>query len=192
MAPGRPRSTRSPRALEREHGLRLLLADKRERARLLLASMENEIGARSVDTGRCVAIVAVEGGRAAFRQDAESLRIPVREGSGEAACRRLLQESLGSGVGNLHLLGTVAARDRNYTLEVWLARQVRASANGSIEWIPLDQLDALVGSTTLRDPDTRAALLVAARAGALGEAPVERRHSGPSIPVVTPGAGGDA
>jgi polyphosphate kinase len=185
LGSGPPNLDRIAAALEREHGLRLLLADKRERARLLLASMENEVGARPVDTGRAVAIVAVENGRAAFRQDAESLRIPVREGSGESACRRLLQESLGSGVGNLHLLGTVAARDRNYTLEVWLARQVRASANGSIEWIPLDQLDALVGSTTLRDPDTRAALLVAARAGALGEAPVERRHSGPSIPVVS-------
>jgi polyphosphate kinase len=81
------------------------------------------------------------------------------------------------------LLGTVAARDRRYTLEVWLARQVRAVAHGSIEWIPMDQLDALVGSSTLRDPDTRAALLVAARAGALGEAPVERRHSGPATSV---------
>ena len=173
-------------ALEREHGLRLLLADKRERARLLLSAMENEVGARPVDTGRAVAVVAVESGRAAFRQEADSLRLPVREGSGEAACRRLLQESLGSGVGNLHLLGTVTARDGRYTLEVWLARQVRASGNGSVEWIPLDQLDSLVGSSTLRDPDTRAALLVAARAGALGEAPVERRHSGPSTRLAPP------
>jgi polyphosphate kinase len=183
LGAGRPTLDKIALALEREHGLRLLLADKRERARLLLSAMENEVGARSVDTGRAVAVVAVESGRAAFRHDAESLRIPVREGSGEAACRRLLQESLGSTVGNLHLLGTVAARDRRYTLEVWLARQVRASGNGSIEWIPLDQLDALVGSSNLRDPDTRAALLVAARAGALGEAPVERRHSGPTTPV---------
>jgi polyphosphate kinase len=186
LGAGPPSLDKIALALEREHGLRLLLADKRERARLILSAMENEVGARSVDTGRAVALVAVESGRAAFRQDAESLRIPVREGSGEAACRRLLQESLGSGVGNLHLLGTVAARDRRYTLEVWLARQVRASGNGSIEWIPLDQLDALVGSSALRDPDTRAALLVAARAGALGEAPVERRHSGPSTPVTAP------
>jgi polyphosphate kinase len=180
LGAGPPKLDTIALALEREHGLRLLLADKRERARLILSAMENEVGARSVDTGRAVALVAIEGGRAAFRRDAESLRVPVREGSGEAACRRLLEESLGSGVGNLHLLGTVAARDRRYALEVWLARQVRASGGGAIEWIPLDELDALVGSSTLRDSDTRAALLVAARAGALGEAPVERRHSGPS------------
>jgi polyphosphate kinase len=180
LGAGPPKLETIALALEREHGLRLLLADKRERARLLLSSMENEVGARPVDSGRAVALVAVENGRAAFRQDAESVRLPMREGSGEAACRRLLQESLGSGVGNLHLLGTVVGRDRPFTLEVWLARQVRVSAEGPIEWIPLDQLDGLVGSSALRDADTRAALLVAARAGALGETPVERRHSGPA------------
>jgi polyphosphate kinase len=186
LGSGQPTLDKIALALEREHGLRLLLADKRERARLLVRAMETEVGARAVDTDRAVAVVAIESGRAAFRQDAESLRLPVRAGSGEETCRRLLQESLGSAVGNLHLLGTVSSRDRQYALEVWLARQVRASANGPIEWIPLDQLDALAGSATLRDPDTRAALLVAARAGALGEAPVERRHSGPGAPVVAP------
>ena len=175
---GPPSLANIAQALEREHGLRLSLADKRERARLLLAALKNEVGARLIDTDRAVALVAVENGRAAFRKDDQSLSLPVREGSGEEACRRLLQEALGSGVGNLHLLGTVSSRDQDYALEVWLARQVRASADGRIEWIPLDELDALVASSTLRDPDTRAALLVAARAGALGEVPVERRHSG--------------
>src|SRR5919109_2096471 len=189
LGSGQPTLDKIALALEREHRLRVLLADKRERARLLLTAMETEVGARSVDTDRAVAVVAIESGRAAFRQDAESLRIPVRAGSGEETCRRLLQESLGSGVGNLHLLGTVSARDRHYALEVWLARQVRASTNdGPIEWIPLDQLNALAASPALRDPDTRAALLVAARAGALGESPVERRHSGPSAPVAAPEA----
>ena len=180
LGAGAPTLDAVAHALEREHGMRLLLADKRERARLLLSAMETELGPSLVDTGHAVALVAVEAGRAAFRQDGEYLRIPVGEGHGEAACRRLLQQALGSQAGDLHLLRTVPARDGRSTLEVWHARHVRAATGGAVEWIPLDQLDALMGSPALRDPDTRAAVLVAARAGILVEAAVGRRRSGPS------------
>ena len=56
---------------------------------------------------RATVLLAIDGGKVALRQTSRGLRLPAGEGQGESACRHLLQEALGSGVGDLSFLGTV-------------------------------------------------------------------------------------
>src|SRR4029079_3208296 len=75
-----------------------------------------------------------------------------------------------SGVGELRLLGTLPASAARPRLEVWLAGRQRRQhdAPGTpIEWLSIEELTTRAGTSDLTDPATIAALLVAARAGAL-------------------------
>ena len=106
LSPGGPRLEALARALERDHGARLVLQTKLARARVLLRQMGQESVIRDLDSGRAVAVLALDAGRVALLNDEGGRRLPVADGSGEQAVRHLLGTWLGSHVGETTLLGT--------------------------------------------------------------------------------------
>jgi len=114
---------------------------------------------------REIALIAVEHGRVGLRRHGTELRLPVQEGSGEDTCRAVLRQLVGSGEGQLRLLGIVPRAGDGVPLEVWTARRLRRnSGNGEgLQWFAPADLIARVGSPVLRDPATLAALTVASR-----------------------------
>ena len=140
LARGRPRLEEVSRALEQAHGLRPVLPTKMVRARTLLRQLGRESLIRNLDSGRAVAVVALEDGRVAMLRDGESWHLPVTAGSGEQAVRHGLGEWFGSRVADLVLLGRTPASIEQPTLEVWLARQ--ASPRPATRPRVPDRLDA--------------------------------------------------
>src|SRR3989449_1715149 len=153
-------------ALAERYGLPAVVGDRRARADELLAALETEVLARSVQGQREVAIVAVADGRMAFRRKGGGLQLLVVDGGGEEACRRALRQLLGTAEGQVRLLGTVPATERRPLLEVWVARRLRrdlTAASRPLQWFTPRDIVGRVGSPVLRGPQTLAALAVAAR-----------------------------
>src|SRR6476646_3504452 len=182
---GRPSLARISAVLQDAHGLRPILVNRQERERLTAAGAAREADRRAVASGRAVALVVLEQGTIACRNDGGGLRLPIAAGSGDGACRHLLLECFGSSVGELHLLGDLPAAQGRSGLEIWLVTQTRhahtlgGTTNGGavgaspVLWLSLDELTARAGTPSLSDPSTLAALLVAARSdlSALSRAP---------------------
>ncbi len=170
---GRPSLDRLARAFEDRYGLRPLLVGKLERAEKLLRDLESEALARAVQRGREVAVIALEQGCIAMRCDGKTLRVPVEAGSGEEACRHMMRVCFGSADGQVRWLGTAAAAGTRPLLEVWLASRLPCGLTcvdgAGLEWLPLPEIVTRVGSPVLRDPQTLAALTVAARSDFLPE-----------------------
>lgn len=162
---GRRATVRVAQALESRLALRPVGADQRQRALAAVDGAKAEAQARELRGEREVALVAVEHGRLALRRAGADLRLPVQPGSGEAACRAALRDLLGSGEGQVRLIGLVPASGARPASEVWVARQLRRSASdvGGLQWFTPADLLARVGSPVLRDPGTLAALTVASR-----------------------------
>ena len=120
---------------------------------------------------REIALVAVEHGRVGLCRAGGELRLPVHAGSGEEACRAVLRRLVGSGEGQLRLLGVVPRADGLAPLEVWTARRLRRGSGDSkqLQWFAPAELVARLGSPMLRDSGTLAALTVAARSPLLPE-----------------------
>ncbi|MGH7530324.1 MAG: polyphosphate kinase 1 [Gemmatimonadales bacterium] len=163
-------------ALERIVPMRRAGDDALQRALGALDAAEGESLARALRGEREVALLAVEHGRLGLYRAGTELRLPTERGSGEAACRTVLRRLVGSGEGQLRLLGVVApsagADPDRVPLEVWIARHCRSHAtNGGValQWFAPAELIARVGSPLLRDPRTIAALTVAARSPLLPE-----------------------
>ena len=170
LAKGRPPLAAIAEALQARFDIRPTIVAKVDRARRLRMAIMREAELRSLDSGGVVALVAVEGGRVACRSLNGELRLPTGSGSGEGAARHLLSESFGSGVGELRLLGAVPASAARPRLEVWLAGRQRRQHDAHatpIEWLSIEEVTARAGTSDLGDSATIAALLVAARAGAL-------------------------
>src|SRR5688572_1034324 len=171
-------------ALEEAHGLRPILVNRLERERLTAAGVAREGERRAVGSGHAVALVVLDRGTIACRNEGGGLRLPIAAGSGDGACRHLLLECFGSSVGELHLLGDLPASEGRPHLEIWLATQTRqartpgvttstaAGVTSTMLWLSLDELTARAGTRSLSDAQTLAALLVAARSdlGALSRA----------------------
>ena len=162
---GRRSAGRLARAVEARGALRPAGNDSLHRAIAALDAVEAEGIGRDLRGEREVALVAVEHGRVGLCRSGAELRLPVRKGSGEEACRAALRQLIGSGEGQLRLLGVVPRSGDRAPLEVWTARRLpRNSANGAtLQWFAPADLIARVGSPLLRDPGTLAALTVAAR-----------------------------
>ena len=158
-------------ALESAFPLRRAGNDPVVRAQAALDAVEGESIARELRGEREVAIVAVEHGRIGLYRAGAELRMPVHRGSGEEACRAALRQVVGTGEGQLRLLGVVPRAGDRVPLEVWTARRLRqSSTNGErLQWFAPAELMARVGSPLLRDPGTLAALTVAARSPLLPE-----------------------
>jgi polyphosphate kinase len=155
------------RRLERSFALRPAAGDALQRAQAALQAAEARVLARELRGEREVALVAVAHGRLGLCRLGAELRIPVDRGSGEAACRAALRRLVGSGEGQLRLLGVVPPAGDRAALEVWTARQLHA--NAALQWFAPSELLERVGSPLLRDPATLAALTVAARSPLLPE-----------------------
>jgi len=173
---GRGAAARVARALGSRLPLRPAGPDRLQRVIAALAAAEGEALGRELRGERQVALVAVEHGRLALRRAGADLRLPTQRGSGEAACRAALRDLLGSGEGQVRLIGLVPASGDRPAFEVWVARRLRRSdggANGAgtggVQWFTPADLLARVGSPVLRDPGTLAALTVAARSPLLPE-----------------------
>ncbi len=173
LARGRPRLEEVSRALEQAHGLRPTLPTKMARARTLLRQLGRESLIRNLDSGRAVAVIALEDGRVAMLRDGEARRLPVTPGSGEHAVRHGLGEWFGSRVADVVLLGRTPPSIDQPSLEVWLARKLRRGQEpeegSTVEWLALGEVAAAVRSSTVQDPGTVSAFAVAARSALVPE-----------------------
>ena len=170
---GRAAAARIAQVLETRLPLHPVGPDQLQRAVAALDGAQGQALARELRGEREVALVAVEHGRLALRRAGADLRLPMQPGSGEAACRAALRALLGSGEGQVRLIGVVPASGERPASEVWVARRLRRSDGtgdgggglgaGDLQWFTPADLLARVGSPVLRDPGTLAALTVAAR-----------------------------
>lgn len=179
---GRPRLQAVGDAITRAHQLRPVLESKLARAQRLLGSLEREAIARSLGSGRCVTLLALDGGTLALRRDGRALRLPALDGAGEATVRQLLRETFGSGAGDLALLGTAPGPGGLRLQEVWLARRLRRDGGGSgVVWVPLADALSRAGSPGFDHPETMVALALASRSELFAEglpaAPARPAHS---------------
>ncbi|CAN5329711.1 hypothetical protein BH23GEM4_BH23GEM4_10910 [soil metagenome] len=154
---------------ERIHALRPVSRNLARRARQALARSEGQPRSleRALRSARKVAVLPYRDGRVGLRRDGEGLRVPVGEGSGEAAVRRLLRDHFGDSEGSVRALGTSPGSAAAAAVEVWLAEEVAQpeAADSQVVWMPLSDVLARVGSPALQDPPTLAALHVATRSG---------------------------
>lgn len=141
--------------------------DPLQRAQAALNEAEAQILARELRGERELAFLAVEHGRLGLCRLGAELRVPLDRGSGEAACRAAVRRIVGSGEGQLRLLGIVPPAGDRAALEVWTARRLRG--NSALQWFSPAELLDRVGSPVLRDPATLAALTIAARSPLLPE-----------------------
>jgi polyphosphate kinase len=178
LARGRPRLEELALALEQVDGVRPVLQTKLVRARSLLRQMGQERIIRNLDSGRAVAVIALEGEAVALLGDGEDRRLPVTAGAGEQAVRHGLAEWFGSKVGEVSLLGRSPPTLERPSLEVWVARRLRrglARSDGpGMTWVPVQELARAVRAAALRDQDTLAAFGVAARSRLFPELAGER------------------
>ena len=192
LRPGKPDLALVATAMRGVSGTRSILESKLARAQRMVATLEGEALARSLGTGRAVTLLAIDGGAIAFQRKGDALTLPIADGQGEAASRHLLRATFGSAVGDLALLGTASGRGAAGRLqEVWVVRRLRLDGEvaDAIEWLPQSEVTGRAGSAGLQDPDTLAALAVAARSDLFrsGEMGERVRHSRPlALPPIAP------
>jgi polyphosphate kinase len=173
-------------AITRTHRLRPVLDSKLARSQRLLGSLEREAIARSLGSGRCVTLLALDAGTLALRREGRALHLPALDGSGEATVRQLLRETFGSGAGDLSLLGTAPGPAGLRLQEVWLARRLaRDGAGEAVVWVPVPDALSRAGSPGFDHPETMVALALASRADLFGEghAPAAAPRSHSPLPV---------
>ncbi len=176
---GGPDVTRVSRELERRYRTWVVLGDKLARARAFFAAKDLESLEDAVRSAREVAILPFDLGRIGLSVKQGVLTVLSGPGSGEDGCRKLLREVFGSGEAQLRRLGTTRAVGDRPAMEVWLARRIPAARNpGSpLEWLLLQQAVSLVGSPSVRDARTLAALHLATRSDLMDERPVWAVHA---------------
>ena len=170
LRPGRPGVEAVTRALADAYHLRALTVERHERGVQLRAALESEALARGVGKGRFVAVVALDGPQVATLVEGSRWRLPVAEGSGEEACRHVMRRMLGSTVGDVRLLSTTSGEGRLRSLEVWVCTHVDRAARaggGFVDWLPIEQVLAAVGTPRITDAATLAALSLLSKSEAL-------------------------
>ena len=144
VAPGRPSAQDVADALSERFALRSVSMDRRARAEDLRATLERDAAARRVGSGRNVALLAIDEGRIAGVRDGMGWRLPMLEGSGETAGRHLLRLTLGTALGDLHLVTRTEARDGAGELELWCCTRMdhghRSEGNQAVAWIPVAEM----------------------------------------------------
>jgi polyphosphate kinase len=183
---GSPSLSRLSEAVAESYGLRAVTFDRRVRGALIRAALESEALARGVGAGRWVVVVAMDGPTVACLIDGGAPRLPAAEGSGEDACRHLMRRAIGSAVGDLHLLTTLAGEGRTQSLEVWIATHVdrsgRPTVDETVEWLPLSGLLRVAAASELHDASTLAAL-AALKASGLHRRLADASAGAPAVPA---------
>ena len=169
---GPPRLEELAQALEQEHGLRPILQTKVQRAAALLRLMDQESQIRGLESGRSVAVIALDEDRVALLRDADGRRLPVLPGAGEQAVRHGLAEWFGTHVGEVALLGVAPPTLDRPGLEVWLVRRLRRGleppGDPAVEWVPVSEI-VRGGPAVLGHSASLAAFTVAARSALFPE-----------------------
>jgi polyphosphate kinase len=160
--------------LERTHEAHLTLAETISRARDLLRQIEIERLEETVKAAREVAVIPYDRGRVALCPQGSLLRVPAGRGSGHDAVRRVLSEHFGRPYGRIRYLGTNPGNESHPSVEVWLAEDV-ANMKDQCVWTRLEDVLNMVGTPTLRDARTLAALNALARSNVVGRAALRGR-----------------
>lgn len=179
LAPGAPHLEEIAQALERQHGLRPLVAPRHQRASHLVVAMSAEVAERRFSTETSVVLLALDEGLVGFVEHEGGHALPVARGSGEEAARHLLRRVTGSSVGTLSLLASLPGTEDRDALEVWVARRIRGDGDGAnhLQWVTASEAVARIGTPEIRTAETLAALAVATRANLLASpvrGPTER------------------
>lgn len=144
IARGRPSAQRVADALREQYALRSISGDRRQRAQQLFTQLERDAGALGIETGGSIALLALVGDRVAAVRDGEGWRLPSLAGSGEEAARLLMRQTLGTSVGDLHLVTQVEGAGDGRAVELWCCTRVDQSADGAgiaaIAWIPIHEM----------------------------------------------------
>lgn len=175
------------RALQASRGMSPALGTTITRARHRLAAAEAAALAGAVSGGRECVIVLARDGAIGLRRSPEGLDTFWGHGTGEAACRLVLDEALGSSQGQVRCLGFLPEQPWRRGLEVWLARRVppMVERHPLIEWIPIERALALAGTAGLRAPRALGALQIALQADVMRH----HSHGVTAIPAPAPATG---
>jgi polyphosphate kinase len=162
---GRAGAERVARELQTRFGLRPTGADRLHRAEAALDAALGQALAQELRGEHELALVAIQHGRIGLERVDGQLKLPLSRGSGESGCRDALRRVVGSGEGQLRVLGIVPATGQRPPLEVWTARQIHRPSTGvaALQWFDPQDVLVRVGTPLLRDPRTLGALTVAAR-----------------------------
>jgi polyphosphate kinase len=174
LRPGGPAVERIADAIRAEHGFNLILGDRLARARALLDSAELERLGRGVQPAQEVAVIPYDGDRMGLRFEDGALKVLCGPGWGEEAGRKVLRDWFGTSQAQLRLLGTAPASENSPQMEVYLVRRIPTNRkmDRPLEWLLPNNVIELVGTPTIRDTRTLAALHVAARSDLMRERPV--------------------
>lgn len=153
---------------QERYDLHVILASQLERAEEILAGRES--GSRtSVEAERWLSIVGLKGSEVALLRSDESLILPSAPGAGETDARAVGSEFFDHIVSLRHL-GTVNRPETAKCMEVWLVNVSESDVGSetSVLWLPLGEVIGKMGSPSLRDPDTLAAVGLVSRTSLIG------------------------
>jgi polyphosphate kinase len=167
-------------ALEKQSGLRPIVAGTPERAQLLLKWMEREERGRASTADMGALLMITRGNRFAVFRRVDLLTFPFERGSGVGVARTLLDRCTHQAGSDCRLVGRVSSIGPLPQFEVWTAELSPGGEltreMGEVVWLDLSQ--ALAQAMQLQ-PDALAAVAVAIRSGLLaeGRASTEMRRS---------------
>jgi polyphosphate kinase len=173
LRPGRTAIEQLARAYSETRGLRVVAADTRERAELLLKWMVNEQRTRT-STQDAVALLLLRGSEVGLIRAENGLCVPKARGSGVGVARTLLEIHERKKGSDPRLLGKVDTIGEKADLEVWAARLPepgKSAAKDGIEWLSFADAARALSDSAAPDFDSIAAVSLGFRSGM---APVSR------------------
>ena len=121
------------------------------------------------DVKHVAVTLVVRGSEIAFLDGPGGLRLPAAMGAGVEVSSGSLTKVFGKAETPAQLLGTVDEVDAGIRLQVWHASSDGslgvAVSGGPVRWVSFQSALAMAGSPRLKDPDSLAALSLAARCG---------------------------
>ena len=155
------------RAYAESRGLRLVAADTRERAELLLKWMVNEQRSRTT-TQNAVALLLLRGSEIGLVRDEAGVHVPKSAGSGVGVARALLDTYERRKGSDPRLLGKIDSIGERGDLEVWAARVPepgKIAKPSSVVWMTFADGVRSAAQSTVPDFDSVAAISLGVRAG---------------------------
>ncbi len=149
-----------------ERGLRVVTADTRERAELLMKWMVREQRSRPA-TGGVAALLLLRGSELGLVSSGAGLRIPAAAGSGIGVARQLLDEHAPNAAGDPRLLGTLSSIGEKSALEVWAAEAPLSGteSRNALSWIPIADAFRRISDSAAADVDSFGAIALGLRSG---------------------------
>lgn len=166
-----PSPARLASALIDTRGVRPARAGGLRRAREALDRIDADSLASAIHAPRECAVLLVRDREIGLRRLDSDLGVFWMPGSGESACREILEQAFGTSQAQVRCLGQAGARPWRPPLEVWMARRLpeAATSDPSVEWIDPARAVELAGGPMLRDARTLAALHIASRSDVMRE-----------------------